>query len=152
MPASPSAHPSAVAPADPLVHCFWEDLSPRARAVVEVSAAPIAAALTARAWWAIRNCDLACAAWARAFRAAGVPVKVMSGNYYLGDDAEARAAIGELPTASEHTWLLVDGAIFDPTAGQFLTSGPIRPEGYRPERPATRRPRRPASPAHRAPG
>ena len=109
--------------AEPTFHCFWEDLSPRAFAVVEREAAGIAARLRAHAPWAPLNCDLASAAWARAFRAAGVPVAVVSGHYW----PEAEAGI-EPPSLTDHTWLVVDGALFDPTAGQFAR--PIRARHY----------------------
>ena len=127
-PAKPPAPPS-----DPLVNFYWEALSPRAQVVVAAQAERIAAALRAQGEWMIRNCDEASARWARAFRAAGVPVRIVHGAYYLGEDAQALEAIGELPLSSDHTWLQVDGFLVDPTASQFIDHfGPIKPEGYRP--------------------
>lgn len=99
---------------DPLFHCFWDALSERAQVVVAREAAGIAADLRARGPWGPLNCDDASHEWARVFRAAGVPAQVVSGNYWPDFDE-----INEPPTSTDHVWLLVDGFIFDPTAGQF---------------------------------
>ena len=108
-----------------LVHCFWEDLSPRAFAVVRSQNEVIYERLRKAGPWGPTNCDLACAVWRKAFSAAGVPVKLVSGNYYPTDGV----GLLDWPTSSDHTWLIVDGAIFDPTASQFSHS--IKPAYYR---------------------
>lgn len=99
---------------DPLFHCFWEALSERAQVVVAREADQIAAKLRAHAFWAPLSCTLASEQWAAAFRAEGVPTRMVYGHYWPG----AREDL-EPPASSDHAWLVVDGAIFDPTAGQF---------------------------------
>lgn len=102
--------------ADPLRHFFWEELTPRAAAVVATEAARIYAELEQLGFWGPTNCGEACARWTAAFAAAGVPVEQIEGNYFPGD----ADVLLDLPTSSEHVWLLVDGHLVDPTAGQFL--------------------------------
>lgn len=107
---------------DPLFHCFWDRLTPRAQTVVAASAVPIMAKLRATSPYAPLDCGLASSAWARAFRRAGVPVKVIDGNFYRGRGE----GLLSWPSSSDHVWLMVDGFLFDPTAGQFAAAGPIR--------------------------
>jgi hypothetical protein len=93
--------------------------------------------LARKAWWAVENCNLACAAWTRALRAAGFAARTIGG-YYLAP-AEYRLArrIGEAPGSSDHVWLEVaeqpsgPWGLFDPTAGQFAGAGPIQRGNYR---------------------
>lgn len=110
--------------ADPTFHCFWENLSDRAFAVVTNEAAGIAAGLRTHASWAPLNCDLASEKWAAAFRAAGVPTRIVHGHYWPEADEAS-----EPPSLTDHVWLLIEGAIFDPTAGQF--GPPIESRHYK---------------------
>ena len=102
---------------------FFERLTAAAAAVVEANAVRIRAKLEVHAAWAPLNCDLASAAWTRAFAAAGVPVSLRHGSY---DPAHTDGVVH--PASSEHTWLRVAGRLFDPTAGQF--GSPINPAAY----------------------
>ncbi len=102
---------------DPIGPCFWTALTPRACEVVRSEALRIHAALRAHAFWAPLNCDRASRAWFAAFARERVPVELWSG-VYLTTHGEA-----------DHTWLRVDGELFDPTAGQF--GSPIIPGRYR---------------------
>lgn len=116
----------AIRPTDPLVHVYWEQLTPRAQRVVTANAHFIYDALRNRAWWAPQNCTMACRLWAQAFSSARVPVQELSGNYWPESEEETGL---EPPLGSDHVWLVVDGFLFDPTAGQFTR--PIERHFYR---------------------
>lgn len=103
----------------------WEQLTPRARAVIDDAAERIYAELAAIADWGPTNCGEACERWKRAFAAAGVPVAVIEGNYDPGWDPNITS-----PASTEHVWLRVDGFLFDPTAFQF--GADIDPGAYHP--------------------
>lgn len=102
---------------------YWETLSRRALAVVEGEVVRIYDELAAHAPWAPLNCDLASAAWVRAFGAAGVPVSLRHGNYDP-DHIDGTEHAG----STDHTWLIVDRHLFDPTAAQF--GSPIERGAY----------------------
>lgn len=110
---------------DPLNEIFWVSLSDRAAACVDENAERIFQELRAHADWAVLNCDLASEKWLQAFQAAGVDAVLAGGNYNPSyDDAVAH------PGNTDHTWLLVEGRIFDPTAGQFAHLGRIEESNY----------------------
>lgn len=121
-------HFGRLAASDPLAHMFWEELTPRAQEVVKDNAERIYDELERYGPWGPTNCDLACEAWSGAFQRAGVPVQEMHGNYYPQSAEEA--GLMAYPTSTDHSWLLVDGKLFDPTASQFATE-PIKAENYR---------------------
>lgn len=109
-------------------HFFWEDITDRALAVVNEKVDSINARLRADGARVPTDCGLACEAWVRAFRTAGVPVRQVEGNYYRGSGR----GLAEWPTSSDHVWLIVDGFLFDPTASQFADGRhPIEPRWYR---------------------
>jgi hypothetical protein len=110
---------------NPLVQCFWEKLSPRAESVVHSQAQTVYERLRTAGSWGPGDGELACAVWRRALRAAGIAVSLVRGSYY----PTAGAGLADWPASSEHVWLLVEGAIFDPAAGGLRH--PIRPDYYR---------------------
>ena len=120
---------------EPTLWFAWENISDRALAVVSRRAPEIMAALRKEAWWATTNCNLASSAWYDAFASAGVPVEAWGGDYWPDWEHDESDGL-EPPSMSEHVWLRVDGAIFDPTAGQF--DGVIDFGAYR-GRPISRR-------------
>ena len=117
---------------DPLVCFFWDTLTPRVQDVITLNAERIFDDLRGHAWWAVQNCDRACAVWAPYFASAGIPVYVVSGVYRADIDAQRdRPFDPDIETRlADHVWLVVDGYIVDPTAIQFADSGPIETWRY----------------------
>lgn len=118
------APPAAV---DPAIHHYWEDLSDKAYEVVEQNKGRIYQKLQQLGSWGAQSCGNACDLWQEAFVRTGVSVQQVDGNYHNQNAQEA--GLVSYSTSSDHVWLLVDGEIFDPTAGQFGQN--IAPHHYR---------------------
>jgi len=111
---------------------FWESLDTRTADVIAKNAVSVFERLKKKGSWGPLNCDLACDLWSKVFEANGITARVANG-YYISDQ-ETRALVkkGQLspPGSSDHVWLEINGKIVDPTALQFVDSGPLRVSGY----------------------
>jgi hypothetical protein len=95
---------------DPLGH-FYADfaaLSDKARQVVVDNAVNIANSPIP-----LSQCDVIAPIWFHIFKEAGVEVELKGGNYSLKDENDIYRS------STEHSWLVVEENIVDPTAGQF---------------------------------
>jgi hypothetical protein len=107
---------------DPLVHFYahWDQLSKGARECIIKHAPHIA-----NSGLPLTQCDVIAPAWYHILRDYGIAADLCGGNY-------SPELADRYPSLSEHTWLVVDETILDPTASQFGNSAfPIKDEYYR---------------------
>lgn len=68
------------------------------------------------------DCGEVSSTWQKRFEKAGIPAKLVDGNFVGG--LKDMQGLTHLPTSTEHVWLEVDGGIFDPTASQYANRVP----------------------------
>lgn len=89
----------------------WTELPQQALELIGENAPEIHAKLSEQTPQGAGDPEAAAELWRRVFDQAGLKTDLISGLYKPSEDSEVAAA--------EHTWLKVEGALVDPTAGKY---------------------------------